>query len=217
VSTPFQRACACWFDRVMRAGLSGRTLIVGYALKQHFNAVTHDAWPSHQRLSNRYRVCTKTIHRGMADLAEGKFIVIAHTRRKNQTHRYAPLFICGDWDCSDHRPRQNCPGAKDRTVQQSSLVISSSSTFLTPAMIHEITLRDYAMKSKGEPYNRLKRAGLEFEVANRLGNAGGEILDQLHAFDDLCVERLCVAQHYGALTEHLLTAARLAARYLSKT
>jgi hypothetical protein len=153
----------------------------------------------------------------MADLVEGKFIEIAQAHRKKQAHRYAPLFVFGDWDCSDHRPRQNCPGAGDRAVQQSSLIISSSSTFLTPPMIHEITLRDYAMKSKGEPYNRLKRAGLEFAVAKRLGSKGTEILDQLHAFDDLCVERLCVAHYYGALTEHLLTAARLAARYLSKT
>ena len=81
-------------------------------------------------------------------------------------------------------------------------------------MIHKITLRHYALKSNGEIYNIMKRARLEMLVATKLGRDGSNIIEKLHAFDDLCVDRLCVAEHYGALTGRLLKGARLAAKYL---
>jgi len=60
----------------------------------------------------------------------------------------------------------------------------------------------------------MKRARLEMLVAKKLGRDGSHILDKLHAFDELCVERLCVAEHYGQLDGRLLKATRLAAKYM---
>jgi len=214
-STLFQQACASWFDRVMRSGLPGRAQTAGYALKQCFNEVTHDAWPSQEWLSDRYAVSTKTIQRGVIDLETANAVAVTGSRRQRKPHRYAPLFQSMDWDNSDKRSRQISSEQQAQTVQQSSLVTpSTSSVLLTPEMINQITLRHYALKSRTEIYNIMKRTGLEIVVTKKLGHDGSRILEKLHAFDDLCVERLCVAEHYGALTSRLLNAARLAAKYL---
>jgi len=44
-------------------------------------------------------------------------------------------------------------------------------------MIHEITLRHYALKSNGEIYNIMKRARLEMLVATKLGRDGSNIIE----------------------------------------
>jgi hypothetical protein len=214
-STLFQQACASWFDRIMRSGRPGRAQTAAYALKQCFNEVTHDAWPSQGWLSDRYAVSTKTIQRGVNDLVAGSDIGVTGSRRQRKPHRYTPHFLSVDWDSSDNKVGQACPGRQAQAVRQSSLVTPSTSPFsLTPAMIHKITLRHHALKSNGEIYNIMKRTRLEMLVATKLGRDGSNIIEKLHAFDDLCVDRLCVAEHYGALTGRLLKAARLAAKYL---
>src|SRR5665647_3327793 len=96
-STAFQQACASWFDRLMRSGLTGRAQTVGYALKQCFNEVTHDAWPSQEWLSGKYSVSTKTIHRGANDLEEAGAIAVITSRRQGESNRCAPLFLSVDW------------------------------------------------------------------------------------------------------------------------
>ena len=58
----------------MRSGRPGRAQTAAYALKQCFNEVTHDAWPSQGWLSDRYAVSTKTIQRGVNDLVAGSDI-----------------------------------------------------------------------------------------------------------------------------------------------
>ncbi len=214
-STLFQQACASWFDRQMRSGLPSRAQTAAYALKQCFNEVTHDAWPSQEWLSDRYAVSTKTIQRGVNDLETASAVTVKGSRRQRKPHRYAPLFLSVDWDSSDNKVRQACPEQQAQAVRQSSLPTPSTTSYpLTSTMIHQIMLRYYALTSSGEPYNIMKRARLEMLVTKKLGHDGSHILAKLHAFDDLCVERLCVAEHYGALTGRLLKAARLAAKYL---
>jgi hypothetical protein len=171
--------------------------------------------PPTARSRRVYAISTKTIQRGTNDLEAAGAIAVVTSRRQGESNRCRALFLPVDWGCSGEEQRQIGPAQQDRSVQQSSLPIPPNSSLpLTPEAVHQASLRHYALKSKTESYNIMRRARLEILVAKKLGCDGSHILDKLHAFDELCVERLCVAEHYGTLDERLLKTARLAAKYI---
>jgi hypothetical protein len=203
------RAKARWLQRVMYQSLASSTeKCFAYAVADHLNCVTLDAWPSQTRVAQHLGFkCTKTVQRAAGGLAALDMLVV---RTCGQHYvRYAPVFLPCDEDKDTFvRPSgQIGPSRRDTDVHESLLLIHpklSDPTGSSEGSKH--TRRNRA------PFRRSQRGAIEIKVAAMLGDEGMEILSRLGSIDDTIIDRLCRAHVAGALGERELLAARLAAK-----
>jgi hypothetical protein len=91
------RARARWLRRVMYGSVATSTeKCFAYAVFEHLNCVTLDAWPGQLRLTELLGFkSAKTIQRAAGSLED--LAVLAVVRSRNN-YRYAPVFLPGDED-----------------------------------------------------------------------------------------------------------------------
>jgi hypothetical protein len=180
-----------------------------YAVAEHLNCVTLDAWPGQRRLAQLLGFkSVKTIQRGARSLeALSVLVVKCHGRC---LFRYAPVFLPGDEDKNVSAAGQTRSTTKDTDVRESLLLIHNNSS--TPSK------REFDGSKSDQVdqhrYRSSERGSIEVKIAAMLGSDGMEVLFQLGAVDDAIIERLCRAHAAGALGERELIAARLAAEQL---
>lgn len=201
------RAKARWLRRIMYGTVATSTeKCFAYAVADHLNCVTLDAWPGQLRVAQFLGFkSVKTIQRAAGGLAELEVLVIKRGGR-NQC-RYAPIFLPVDEDRIVHSSGQTSPPTKDKDVCQSLLRIHNNSSEPTKETSN---CSGYGKHSELR-YRRTERGGIEVKIAAMMGDEGMEVLFRLGAIDDSIIERLCRAHAAGALGERELIAARLAA------
>ncbi|MEA2906615.1 MAG: hypothetical protein QOI12_4002 [Alphaproteobacteria bacterium] len=111
------RAKARWLRRVMYGTVATSTeKCFAYAIAEHLNCVTLDAWPGQARLTQLLGFKSeKTIQRAALGL-EGLTVLLI--RRSRSRYRYAPVFLPGDEDkivstkgqTSPHQSGHGCQG-----------------------------------------------------------------------------------------------------------
>jgi hypothetical protein len=205
--TRVARAKARWLRRVMYGSVTTSTeKCFAYAVAEHLNCVTLDAWPAQARLAQLLGFKSiKTIRRAASALEALDLLVIVCTA-KHQV-RYAPVFQAGDEDRGVRAAGQVRAAAKDTDVHESLLLI--------PINLSSPTKRtsDKRNCSTGtHRYRAGQRGAIEVQIAALLGEDGIDLLFKLGAIDDVIIERLCRAFAAGALGERELVAARLAAQ-----
>jgi len=203
------RAKARWLRRVMYGTTAASTeKCLAYAVSEHLNCVTLDAWPGQPRLAQLLGFKSiKTIQRAARALAGLSVLVV---KRHGKGHyRYAPVFLRGDEDENVLTAGQTASSQKDTDVHESLLLIHIKST---PRQ-REIN-RSNSDQSSEDRYRSSQRGTIEIKVAEMLGSDGLEVLFRLGEVDDAIIERLCRAYVKGALGERELIAARLAAEQL---
>jgi hypothetical protein len=177
-----------------------------YAVADHLNCVTLDAWPGQLRVAQYLGFkSVKTIQRAADGLEELEVLVVTWTGR-NQC-RYAPKFLPADDDKIVRPTGQSGPSPKDKDVCQSLLLIHINSSVPSRRPSDN---SDYE-KDSDFRYRRSQRGGIEVKIAAMMGDDGMEVLSRLGAIDDSIIERLCRAHAAGALGARELIAARLAA------
>jgi hypothetical protein len=201
--TRVARAKARWLRRVMYGTVANSTeKCFAYAVADHLNCVTLDAWPGQARLAQILGFKSfKTIQRAAAALQDLEVLIVRDTAR--QQFRYAPVFLPGDEDRIVRASGQLRAEMKDTDVHQSLLLIPINSS--SPR-------KRSSDKRDEESYRASQRGAIEVQIAAMLGDGGIELLFRLGAIDDSIVERLCRAHAAGALGERELIAARLAAQ-----
>jgi hypothetical protein len=178
-----------------------------YAVAEHLNCVTLDAWPGQTRLAQLLGFKSiKTIKRAAAAL-EALDLLVVKCAAKHQ-FRYAPVFLTGDEDATVRTTGQLRAEAKDTDVHESLLLIPVNSFSPTKRTFDK---RNYEQETTSR-YRVGQRGAIEVQIAVMLGEGGIELLFKLGAIDDAIVERLCRAHAAGALGERELIAARLAAQ-----
>jgi hypothetical protein len=204
------RAKARWLRRVMYGTIATSTeKCFAYAVAEHLNCVTLDAWPGKTRLAQLLGFkSVKTIQRGARGLeALSVLVVKCHGR---SLFRYAPVFLPGDEDKNVPKAGQTWPTMRDTNVRESLLVIHINSSIPSK--------REFDGNNSDQlgqhRYRSSERGAIEVKIAAMLGSDGMEVLFRLGAVDDAIIERLCRAHATGALGERELIAARLAAEQL---
>ena len=202
--TRVARAKARWLRRVMYGTVATSTeKCFAYAVADHLNCVTLDAWPGQARLAQLLGFkSVKTMQRAAAALQELEVLTVRHTARHQ--FRYAPVFLPGDEDRIVRTSGQLRAGTKDTDVHESLLLIPINSSAPTKRPSDKSGLE--------QSYRASQRGTIEVQIAAMLGEGGIELLFMLGAIDDSIVERLCRAHAAGALGERELIAARLAAQ-----
>jgi hypothetical protein len=203
------RARARWLKRVMyRTTATSTEKCFAYAVSEHLNCVTLDAWPSPKRLAQLLGFKSiKTIQRASRALEELSALIVKHDGRG--IHRYAPVFLPSDEDRNVPTGRQMASARKDTDVHESLLLIHPTSIPSKGEFKGSNT-----ESSNQDRYRSSERGSVEVKVAQLLGNDGMEILFRLGGVDDAIIERLCRAHVQGSLGERELIAARLAAEQL---
>jgi hypothetical protein len=102
------RAKARWLKRAMYSSAIGSTpKTLAFAIADHLNCVTLDAWPSQAKLAGLLGfACDKTIQRCARALVRADLISLSSQAKQTAGHRYAPVFIHSDWDRSARSDRQ---------------------------------------------------------------------------------------------------------------
>jgi hypothetical protein len=200
-----KRATARWHKRVMYDTPATPTQkCFAYAIADHLNCVTLDAWPSQERVANLLGYeCVKTVMRAARGLERLEVLRVAGGGVT--ACRYAPVFLPSDGDKIVRPVRQQRPRGPDSEVQESLLPIHIKSSSSTKRLSEEGI---WAGPSRG--YSRHQRGEIEMQLIRMLGSDGMEILSRLGAIDDGIVERLCRAHAEGRIGERELAAARLA-------
>jgi len=201
------RAKARWLKRIMYGSIANSTeKCFAYAVADHLNCVTLDAWPGQVRLAELLGFkCTKTVDRAARGLEKLEVLIVKRSSRDQR--RYAPVFLPGDEDKDVRGTRQLSATAKDMNVHESLLLIhinTSAPTKRTPES-------GVCGLNNEARYRKSQRGMLEVQIAAALGDDGIEILSRLGAIDDTIIDRLCRAYAVGALRERELIATRLAA------
>jgi hypothetical protein len=201
------RAKARWLRRIMYGSLATSTeKCFAYAVYEHLNCVTLDAWPGQQRLAELLGVRSiKTIQRAARGLAGLDVLMV--TCSTKGFFRYAPVFLPGDEDRNVPKVGQKSPAARDTDVRESLLLIHLQSSIPTKRTPEEGHCHSY--------YRASQRGAIEVQIAAMLGDDGIDVLSKLGAVDDAIIERLCRAYSGGALGERELIAASLAAKQVS--
>jgi hypothetical protein len=199
------RAKACWLKRVMyQPAVPPAQKLLAYAIANHLNCVTLDAWPRQRTLLTVLgRSSVKTVQRAANGLQDLGLIKVKRNPREAIAIRYSPTFSREEWGEIVRADGHKSPAAADTDVHQSNLSIHSKS-FSTAPIESEPPNR--------QGFDRYTRGALEMRLANILGSAGFEILAQLARIDDSIVDRLCRALAANQLGEAELAAARLAAK-----
>jgi hypothetical protein len=202
------RAKARWLRRVMYGSVAGSSeKCFAYAIADHLNCVTLDAWPAQSRLAQYLGFkSVKTIQRA-ANALEALDMLVVRWTSKNQC-RYAPVFLPSDEDRNVPSAGQTSPSQKDKDVCQSLLPIHLNSS--DPS--RGLSDKSDNVERRELRYRRSQRGGIEVKIAAMLGDDGMEVLSRLGAIDDSIIERLCRAHAVGALAQRELIAARLAAQ-----
>jgi hypothetical protein len=201
------RAKARWLRRIMYGTVATSTeKCFAYAVADHLNCVTLDAWPSQLRLAQYLGFkSVKTIQRAAGGLERLEVLVLTWAG-KHQC-RYAPKFLPADEDRNVPTAGQTGPRSKDKDVCQSLLLIHINSSDPSKRLSEK---SGYGRDSEFQ-YRRTERGGIEVKIAGMMGDEGMEVLSRLSSIDDSIIERLCRAYAAGALGERELVAARLAA------
>ncbi len=202
------RAKARWLKRVMYGTVATSTeKCFAYAVAEHLNCVTLDAWPGQARLAQLLGFkSAKTIQRAARALDQLSVLEVKCCGRS--LFRYAPVFLSADEDENVLAAGQMGSVTKDTDVRESLLLIHTKSAPMKGESDGRNGHRDE------REYRRRERGAIEFKVAAMLGSDGMEVLCRLGHVDDEIVERLCRAYVSGALAERELIAARLAAEQL---
>ncbi len=202
------RAKARWLKRAMYESCATPTQkCFAYAISDHLNCVTLDAWPAQETLAQRLgHKSTKTILRATRALESLGLITVTRMTSGKSRCRYAPVFRVEDMDTPVPSSGQGGPRPMDGNVRESFLPIHTESSSTQGAA--------KGSNSAGRPepsFNSRKRGAIEIKLSVMLGINGWDILARLSAIDDAIVERLCRACAEGFLSERDLAAARLAA------
>lgn len=200
------RAKARWLRRVMYGTIATSTeKCFAYAVADHLNCVTLDAWPGKLRLSRHLGFkSVKTIERAARGLQDLDVLVVRCLGRGQ--FRYAPIFIPEDENRLVSTSGQHSSSPKDTDVRESLLLIHINSSDPTKRLSEE-----GSGGRAGLIYRRAQRGTFEHQVAALLGDDGMEVLSRLSSIDDTIVDRLCRAHAMGVLGSRELAAARLAA------
>src|SRR5262249_36921068 len=189
------RARARWLRRIMYGSLAISTeKCFAYAVYEHLNCVTLDAWPAQIRLAQLLGLkSVKTIQRSARGLEELSVLVIKRSDRGQ--FRYAPVFLPGDEDRNDQPIGHTRPGAKDTDVHESLLLIHTNTSTPTSGTA-EGSGNGQSSRTR---YRSSQRGSIEIKIAAMLGDDGIDVLSGLGAIDDSIIERLCRAYNAGAL------------------
>jgi hypothetical protein len=201
------RAKARWLRRVMYASVATSTeKCFAYAVAEHLNCVTLDAWPGQLRLVQLLGFkSAKTIQRAARSLED--LAVLTVFRSRKNFYRYAPVFLPGDEDKIVPAKGQTGAVRTDTDVPESLLLIH-----INPSVPSKrLSDKSEEVQSGEFRYRRTERGAIEVKIAAMLGDDGIEVLARLGAIDDWLIERLCRAYAAGALGPRELIAARLAA------
>jgi hypothetical protein len=190
-----------------RSDISSTEKCLAYAIFDHLNSVTLDAWPAQETLAQRLGFkAIKTIRRGACALEEVGLITVKYAGGGKARCRYAPIFSVEDFDIVVPAAGHMGPISMDNPVGESSLSIHIKPTSTEAAASES--------KNFGWPktaFSPRERGLIEVELAKLLGTGGWQVLHGLSSVDDAAVERLCCAFAEGFLSEKDLAAARLAA------
>jgi hypothetical protein len=205
------RSKARWLKRVIYSpSLPSTPKILAYAISDHLNCVTRDAWPSQKTLACLLGTkCEKTIQRCARQLREAGFIRLDANRPRRGNCRYAPVFIPSDWDKPVRAIGHSKPTGGDSNVRQSLLEIHLESSSTAGGA------KRTAGPQRDGRSNLAMRGSIEVRLATALGASGWEVLGRLQAFDPSVVNRLCDDFAEGLVHERELAAARLAAEQVT--
>lgn len=175
---------------------------IAYAIADHLNSVSGEAWPSVARIANKLCVSTKTVRRCIRELERVGLLKVTRPTGRTRTNRYRTTFPPTVTDVRSKGDRPDIPGQKsgqprpenaDMDVTQSYLE-NLPKSYLKPATEEEgIPLRD--------------QGTYEMEIIRRLGADGAEILDQLGLENPKALTALCRAQKRANLSDQELKAA----------
>jgi hypothetical protein len=196
------RAKARWLKRVMYDSPATSTQkCFAYAVADHLNCVTLDAWPGLLSVSRKLGFQhVRTVHRAARGLERHNFLIL---RKIGGLWRLGPVFRPADEDRNVPERGQSSALCGDRNVHESYLSI----------LLYESDSTRTAEKEKrrvSSAFPWQQRGEIEMKVAEWLGVDGIEVLGQLALLGDDVIERLCTAYVHKMLTDRELAAARLA-------
>jgi hypothetical protein len=196
------RAKARWLKRVMyHSPATSTQKCLAYAIADHLNCVTLDAWPGLLSVSRKLGFQhVKTMQRAARGLERCDFLIL---RKIGGLWRLGPVFHPADEDRNVSEPGQFSALPGDTNVHESYLSI----------LLYESDSTRTAEKEKrwvSSAFPWQQRGAIEMKVAEWLGADGMEALGQLALLGDDVIERLCRAYVRNMLTDRELAAARLA-------
>jgi hypothetical protein len=203
----FNREKMRWLNAVsLESEVSSTAFRVAYVIADHHNRVTGFAWPSRARLAGKICLSSRTIQRAVIQLEDLGWLTV--DRQRERSNRYRMSWPPGrkpsplpkktkDEDEIVHGERQSCLSDEDRNGRQ-------------------IYLAKYpkpfsSRLGAGELGKRFVDQGrYETDIIRRFGPGMIEVLQKLNEIDPATVEELCRRTRDGTLTDHDISAARLA-------
>jgi hypothetical protein len=202
MTNPFQHNKMRWLNSVMYdCGVSAMSCCTAYAIADHLNSVSGDAWPSIERIANKLCVSTKTVRRSIRELERHGLLQVSRPSGRTRTNRYRPNLPPTVNDAPRGNNRPDNPEQKgghfrlkkpDRHVSQSYL---------------ENLLTSYTKPETDESRTLLRDQGTyELRLTRRLGASGTEMLEQLAFENPRALTALCLAEKRGDLSDRELQA-----------
>jgi hypothetical protein len=187
---PFNLKKMKWLNAVCKdCKISPTAFRVAYLLGDHFNSISGEAWPSHQRLASSLCIATKTIQRAARELEIHGWLEVRRSRGRRTTNRYRPHWPSGKVPVYEDRSDPNTghlrPQTGDENVPQSYL----------PNLLRTSLSRGREKKSRF-----LDRGLYEQRIGQKFGPRAEEALVELNKNDPELLDILCRAEKDGQLT-----------------
>jgi hypothetical protein len=206
-----------WLNSVCSdPAVSSTSFRVAYAIADHLNKTTRNAWPSQQRIARRFGCHQKTVQRAIKELEGLGWLKVRRRRDGLTSNRYEIAWPFGTQD--DDKPVETATNDGNSLVQQSDQECPGGGGKNDPQSYSSKLPRIFSRSASEEKrYPRfIDRGNYEQQIVARLGTDGHSILNELEDMDPRTVERMCRAQQRGVLTQLDLDAARLAVLHRTK-
>jgi hypothetical protein len=187
---PFNRDKMQWLTAICKDyNISATSFRIAYLIGDHFNSMSGEAWPSHQRIASILRVATKTVQRAARDLEDHGWLEIRRSRSRRSSNRYRIRRPTGvessSRDNSEPSSGHLGPRKGDDNVRQS---------------FSENLTRTFLNGSRGKTHFP-DRGRYEQQLIERFGDDAEQIVTELHERASDVLDVVCLAQKENQLTE----------------